>query len=171
MAKPKAVVVGRHLYGFGGGAEATLAIAVGLVQLGYDVAMHGMVPISPENLTRLGQAGISYQYYYKGCSKHADLLINVDHFEYEAPLAKKNLMHVFHPHDKNRPSDEFLGKYRLSGNSAYTVDWIQREWGQKSDVLYIPISRAFYMGARNRTFCTFHALDAQPNMVIKVKRK
>jgi GT2 family glycosyltransferase/glycosyltransferase involved in cell wall biosynthesis len=144
MAKPRAVVVGRHLYGAGGGAVATSALARGLTTLGYDVAMFSQMAVAKPQAEALGKAGISFQYYFKGCSKGADLLVNIDHFEYEPPLAALNLAHIFHPHKANRPDPEYAAKYRFSANSQYTADWIKAEWDIAAPVLYVPIGREFY---------------------------
>jgi GT2 family glycosyltransferase/glycosyltransferase involved in cell wall biosynthesis len=147
--KPLAVMTGRHFYGMGGGAVASSAIARGLVALGYDVAVHSQMHVSPLNAIELGQAGISFQLYYQGCSKGADLLVNVDHFEYEPPLAKLNLAHIFHPHDKNQLPPEYAEKYRLSANSNYTAEWIKKLWDLDAPALYVPIANDFFQ-ARKR---------------------
>jgi glycosyltransferase involved in cell wall biosynthesis/GT2 family glycosyltransferase len=147
--KPLAVMTGRHFYGMGGGAVASSAIARGLVALGYDVAVHSQMHVSPLNAMELGQAGISFQLYYQGCSKGADLLVNIDHFEYEPPLAKINLAHIFHPHFKNQPPPEFLAKYRFSANSNYTAEWIKQLWEIDAPALYVPIASNFFQ-ARKR---------------------
>ena len=148
--KPLAVVTGRHLYGAGGGAVATSAIARGLATLGYDVAVHSQMQVSRLNAEELGQAGVSFQLYYQGCSKGADVLVNIDHFEYEPPLAKLNLAHIFHPHSKNQPLPEYAERYRFSANSNYTSEWIKQLWGIDAPALYVPIASNFFQARKHK---------------------
>ena len=161
VRKPLAVMTGRHLYGAGGGAVAFSAIARGLVDLGYDVAVHSQVQVAPFNAFELGQAGVSFQLYYQGCSKGADLLVNVDHFEYEPPLAKVNLAHIFHPHGMNQPAPEYLDRYRFSANSNYTSEWIKQLWGVDAPTLYVPIASNFFQ-ARKRKLILHVSRIARP---------
>lgn len=139
MGKPRAAVVGRHLYGYGGGAVAQLAIIEGLVDLGYRVDVYASMPVQPAIARRLGLKGVSLAQQYVGCTRNYDLAVNVDHFSYEPPLAKINLAHVFHPNQHNVPQDHVREKYRFSANSRYTSDWIGKEWGVVAPHLYIPI--------------------------------
>jgi len=148
--KPLAVMTGRHLYGAGGGAVATSAIARGLATLGYDVAIHSQMQVSRLNAEELGQAGVSFQLYYQGCSKGADLLVNVDHFEYEPPLAKVNLAHIFHPHAKNEPDPAYAARYRFSANSQYTAEWIKKLWGVDAPPLYVPIASNLFQARKRK---------------------
>lgn len=138
MNKPKAAVVGMHLYGYGGGAVAQLAIIEGLVDLGYRVDVYARMPIQPMLAMRLGRNGVTVQQHYLGCARGYDLLVNVDHFTYEPPLAKVNLAHVFHPHYGNVP-EGVADKYRFSANSRYTSGWIAHEWNITAPHLYVPI--------------------------------
>lgn len=144
MAK-RAVITGRHLYGFGGGAQATLWFARALNDLNYETSVYSMLPVSQANARLLGQEGIGVANYYRGCSLRADLLLNIDHFVYEKPLAKLNAFHIFHPHGDNRPPQGYqLG----SANSQYTAFWTAREWGLQMPALYIPIGTGFYQGRK-----------------------
>jgi len=154
-------MTGRHFYGAGGGAVASSAIARGLVALGYDVAVHSQMHVSLSNAEELGRAGISFQLYYQGCSKGADLLVNIDHFEYEPPLAKLNLAHIFHPHGKNQPPPEYMAKYRLSANSNYTAEWIKKLWDLEVPALYVPIANDFFQ-ARKRNLILHVSRIARP---------
>jgi glycosyltransferase involved in cell wall biosynthesis/GT2 family glycosyltransferase len=159
--KPKAVVAGRHLYGAGGGAVATLTIARGLATLGYDVAVHSQMHVSPANAEELGKDGVSFQLYYQGCARGADLLINIDHFEYAEPLAKLNLAHIFHPHPANQPVPAFAERYRFSANSNYTAEWIAKLWDLAVPTLYIPIANNFFQ-ARKRNVILHVSRIARP---------
>ena len=73
------------------------------------------------------------------CGEGYDLLLNIDHFNYALPRAKRNWAHIFQPHDSNRP----MGGYDLWANSQYTVAQIKEQWDLYAKHIYIPISPQF----------------------------
>jgi len=89
----KACVTTSHLYGMGGGAKAVFWIVKGLHK-------HGSVTVFtktaiPDSVIAEMPKGVMYANWYPGCSAGYDVHVCIDHFNYEPPMAKRNLALVF----------------------------------------------------------------------------
>lgn len=151
----KAVIVSRHTYGPGGGANAVIWFARALHDLDYRTVLYHMGVVNPINAVHLGKIGVGMVSYYEGCSHGADLLLNIDHFQYEPPLAKLNTAHIFHPHGASQASGNKAnvppkGYQLLSANSQYTELWCWNDWHMNAPHLYIPVGNSFYVGRKEQ---------------------
>lgn len=140
----KSCITTSHLYGMGGGAKAVFWIALGLLE-------HGPVTVFtrtaiPESVIKEMPKSVRYAQYYKGCSAGFDLHVNVDHFHYEDPMAKRNIAHIFHPHRRNEPPGEF----ELWANSEYTRKEIWRLWDAWAETFYVPVDDDFAPGRKEK---------------------
>lgn len=140
----KSCITTSHLYGIGGGAKAVFAFTKAL-------AMDGPVTVFtrtavPEIVANEMPSESVLAMHYPGCSAGYDLHLNVDHFRYETPLAKRNVADIFHPHQLNKPPDGF----ELLANSKFTKDQIMEDWGLESTVVYLPIENDYYVGKKKK---------------------
>jgi GT2 family glycosyltransferase/glycosyltransferase involved in cell wall biosynthesis len=140
----KSCITTSHLYGMGGGAKSVFACASALAQYG-PVVIFSRTPIPREVFAEMPR-NVALAYHYSGCSYGYDLHLNIDHFNYEQPMAKRNLAYIFHPHGKNLPPDG----YELIATSAYTKSVIKLEWGMDSTVLYLPIEDDYRVGDKEK---------------------
>jgi len=127
-----------HLYGLGGGARTVAWLAHAFADLGHTVDIYSHGPV-PEQVMRWLPAGVSLAGFYPTCGQGYDVMYNIDHFNYPPPLAARNMAHIFHPHDRNRP----LPGYELWTTSKYTAAQCREQWDLEAKHLYIPISSMF----------------------------
>lgn len=138
----KACVTTSHLYGMGGGAKAVFWIVKGLHK-------HGSVTVFtktaiPDSVIAEMPKGVMYANWYPGCSAGYDVHVCIDHFNYEPPMAKRNLALVFHPHRRNVPPEQ----YELWAISRYTQAQIKEQWGRESLVFYPSVDGDLYSGQK-----------------------
>jgi GT2 family glycosyltransferase/glycosyltransferase involved in cell wall biosynthesis len=80
--------------------------------------------------------GVPIQRYWTGCEAQYDSFINIDHFVFAQPLAKKsNLAFIFFPQIDEPPPEGV----RLLAVSDFTKEHIKFKWDRDADVLYLPI--------------------------------
>ena len=140
----KSCITTSHLYGMGGGAKAVFWIAKAL--MGYGPVTIFTRTAVPQPVLDEMPRGIYLANWYAGCSAGHDVNVNVDHFNYEWPLAVRNIAHIFHPHKRNKPPDG----YELWGNSEYTVGRIKEEWDTDALVYYLPVEDDLYSGRKDK---------------------
>lgn len=138
MGKKRVAISTMHLYGQGGGARAVAWFARALQSLGWSVDIFTSTTI-PAQVEAWLPRGLAYAGAHPLCGQGYDLLLNIDHFNYSPPLAKKNWAHIFQPHERNRP----VGGYDLWANSQYTVAQIKEQWDLPAKYIYIPVSDQF----------------------------
>jgi len=142
----KACITTSHLYGMGGGAKAVFAVASALKHMYGHVTIFVRSQI-PELVLDEKPDGMLYASWYEGCALGYDVLFNVDHFHYTKPQAAKNYALIFHPHSMNKPPE---GYDMLFSISEYTQVEVERLWGLKSTLLYLPVEDDYYTGVKDK---------------------
>jgi len=135
-----------HAYGVGGGFQALKWIALACQKLGHEITIH--VRNSPsEAVLAQWPSGIPMRSYSIGCESEYDVAICVDHFAWSPPLAKRNVAFVFFPQDKLPPPPDGVKLYAVSD---YTARHIKNRWDVEAETLYLPISKGFYAGDKEK---------------------
>lgn len=132
-----------HAYSnMGGGYQALRWHIQAFLSLGHEVTFYTTNTPSQGVLQNWFDK-VPIRFYSQGVEKNYDLMFNCDHFDWALPLAKKNIAHVFFPHEKLAPPPPEVTLY---SNSAYTARHILHQWGREVAPMYIPIDNFFHSG-------------------------
>lgn len=135
----RTAIVTSHLYGHGGGADVVYWLSKAMQRHG-EVIIFSATSIPQKVMDIYVPPGIPVAQHFAGCAVGFDLLINIDHYHYEAPTAAQNWAFIFHPHAENHIRQ---GYDTAIANSAFTAETIGMMWQIEATTLYTPIRKEF----------------------------